>query len=51
VFKKHKNGKVVKNEHGHPEVDYDKSTYKTEHLSFGEVDEIHITLCNPGEQE
>ena len=51
VFKKHKNGKVVKNEHGHPEVDYDKSTYKTEHLSFGEVDEIHITLCNPGDPE
>ena len=51
VFKKHKNGRVVKYEFGHAEVDYDKSTYKTEHLSFSEVDEIHISLCNPGDQE
>ena len=49
VFKKHKNGKVMKDEHGHPEVDWENSTYKTQHLSMGEVDEIHLSLINRGE--
>ena len=49
VFKKHKNGKVVKNEHGHPQVDWENSPYKTKHISMGEIDEIHLSIINRGE--
>jgi|TARA_R110001632_G_scaffold48433_1_gene122051 hypothetical protein len=49
VFKKHKNGRVVKNEHGHPQVDWENSPYKTKHISMGEIDEIHLSIINRGE--
>ena len=48
VFKKHKNGRVVKNEHGHPQVDWENSPYKTKHISMGEIDEIHLSIINRG---
>jgi len=51
VFKKHKNGRVVKNEHGYPEVDWENSPYKTKHISMGEIDEIHLSIINRDERE
>ena len=51
VFKKHKNGRVVKNENGYPEVDWENSPYKTQHISMGEIDEIHLSIINRGERE
>jgi len=49
VFKKHKNGRVVKNEHGYPEVDWENSPYKTKHITMGEIDEICLSIVSRGE--
>ena len=46
VYKKHKNGKYVKCEHGARVVDYEKTTYKTEYHEFNEDDEIEICIKN-----
>ena len=46
VYKKHKNGKYVKCEHGIKVVDYEKTTYKTEYHEFNEDDEIEICINN-----
>ena len=51
VFKKHKNGRVVKKEHGYPEVDWENSPYKTKHVSFGEIDEICLSIVSRDERE
>lgn len=40
VYKKHKNGKEVKNEHGLSEVDWDKSNYVTKHAEFNDGADI-----------
>ena len=48
VFKKHKNGKVIKDKNGHSEVDWENSPYKTKHISMGEIDEIHLSIVNRG---
>jgi hypothetical protein len=40
VYKKHKNGKEVKNEHGLSEVDWDKSNYVTKHIEFDDSADI-----------
>jgi len=47
VFKKHKNGKDIKNEH--PEVDWENSPYKTKHITMGEIDEICLSIVSRGE--
>ena len=44
--KKHKNGKIVKNEHGYPEREVVKWETKTEH--FGEMDEMQIYYDEDG---
>ena len=36
VYKKHKNGKVVKSQYGHPVVDRENSNYAKKHLDFDE---------------
>ena len=36
VYKKYKNGRVVKNDYGHPIIDREKSEYVKKHLSFDE---------------
>tara|TARA_R100000988_G_scaffold101560_3_gene74720 strand:+ start:1965 stop:2276 length:312 start_codon:yes stop_codon:yes gene_type:complete len=36
VYKKHKNGRMVKNQYGHPIIDYENSEYVKRHLSFDE---------------
>ena len=51
VFKKHKNGRVIKDENGHSEVDWKNSTWKTTHITMGEIDEIHLSIVSRGERE
>ena len=46
VYKKHKNGKYVKCEHGVKVVDYEKTTYKSVCREFNEDDEIEICIKN-----
>ena len=40
VYKKHKNGKEVKDENGLREVDWDKSNYVTKHIEFNDGADI-----------
>ena len=49
VYKKHKNGRNKMNEHGYPEVDWDKSPLKTKWISFSELDELHISVIARGD--
>jgi len=44
VFKKHKNGKVVKNENGYPVVDHTQTTYKPAHIEWKEFDSMTLYL-------
>ncbi len=40
VYKKHKNGKEVKDENGFREIDWDKSKYVTKHIEFDDSADI-----------
>jgi|TARA_R100001463_G_scaffold131431_1_gene191452 hypothetical protein len=40
VYKKHKNGKEVKDENGLREIDWDKSKYVTKHIEFDDSADI-----------
>ena len=44
VTKKHKNGKVVKNEYGHNVIDHSKTTYKKASIEWSEFDSITFFL-------
>ena len=44
-FKKHKNGRVVKNEGGFPVIDYSKTTYKNRACAWKETDSITFYLA------
>jgi len=40
VYKKHKNGKEVKDENGFREIDWDKSKYVTKYIEFDDNSDI-----------
>ncbi len=40
VYKKHKNGKEVKDKHGCREVDWDNTEYVTKHIEFDDSSDI-----------
>lgn len=40
VYKKHKNGKEVKDENGFRKIDWDKSEYVTKHIEFDDSADI-----------
>jgi len=40
VYKKHKNGKEVKDENGSREIDWDKSKYVTKYIEFDDNSDI-----------
>jgi|TARA_R110001592_G_scaffold226535_1_gene482679 hypothetical protein len=42
VFKKHKNGKIIKSEHGGSEIDWENSSYVTKHINFNDTAEMHL---------
>ena len=44
VFKKHKNGKIVKSEHGGFETDWENSSYVTKHINFNDTAEMHLFI-------
>ena len=44
-FKTHKNGRVVKNEHGFPVIDHSKTTYKNASCEWKEMDSITLYLA------
>jgi len=44
VKKKHKNGRVVKNENGYDEIDYSKTTHKKACIEWSEFDSITFFL-------
>jgi hypothetical protein len=46
VYKKHKNGKVVKSQHGHPVVDRENSKYAKKHVSFDEAASFVFSVDN-----
>ena len=46
VHKKYKNGKIVKDKHGFPVVDYQKSKWKKKYLEFNDTCEITFHLLN-----
>ena len=46
-YKKHKNGKVMKDSEGYKIFDHANSKFITKHISFGETDEITLYL-EPG---
>ena len=46
VYKKHKNGKVVKNEYGHPVIDRKKSKNVKKHISFDEGASFIFSINN-----
>ena len=45
AFKKHKNGRVVKNEHGFPIIDYSKTRYENRSCAWSETDSITFYLA------
>ena len=45
AFEKHKNGRVVKNEHGYPVIDYSKTTYQNRSCTWRETDSITFYLA------
>tara|TARA_R100000781_G_scaffold33629_1_gene24382 strand:+ start:654 stop:941 length:288 start_codon:yes stop_codon:yes gene_type:complete len=49
VWKKHKNGRYVKDEHGARVVDWKKTTFKKEYAHIFEDDELQICLSAGGE--
>jgi hypothetical protein len=49
VYKKHKNGKIVKNEYGHPEVDWENSLRVTKIADFHEGSSVSLYLYSLGE--
>ena len=46
AYKKHKNGKEVKDEHGYREVDWDKTTYKKKRIQFDDSADIIFWVGN-----
>tara|TARA_R110001583_G_scaffold40774_1_gene130072 strand:+ start:32 stop:319 length:288 start_codon:yes stop_codon:yes gene_type:complete len=49
IYKKHKNGKEVKDEHGFREVDWDNTEYVTKHVEFD--DSAEFTIYVSGERQ
>jgi hypothetical protein len=46
VYKKYKNGRVVKNEYGHPIIDRKKSKYVKKYISFDEGSSFTFHIKN-----
>ena len=44
-FKKHKNGRVVKNSDGYPVIDHANTTYKTDWITWNETGSMHFYLA------
>jgi len=44
VMKKHKNGRLVKNENGYDEIDHTKTTHKKASIEWSEFDSITFFL-------
>ena len=49
VYKKHKNGKEIKDENGFREVDWDNTEYVTKHVEFDDSAELTIYVSGGGE--
>lgn len=50
VYKKHKNGKIVKNAYGNPEVDWENSPTHSQLAQFGEGSKIILYVFNYGDK-
>ena len=46
VYKKHKNGRLIKDKHGFPKVDWENSPRVTKHADFDEGSSVTFWLLN-----